>query len=156
MRSRSRAQGAVSAVIALVAAVAATAVLAAGARADAVYHTARLPLAPLASAPGGGMVVNAHANGPTVYAHEVYMLKGAAPGTYQVALHIDASGLTCKSPTIVIPTATLTTNHVGNGAADFFFTPADAGGLRGTTVSAFWTVTGPATYATSCTTITLD
>ena len=49
-------------------------VLAAGAAADAVYHTTRIPLREVGDAPGGGTVVNIHTDGPVVYAHEVYLL----------------------------------------------------------------------------------
>ena len=41
------------------------------------------------------MVVNAHANGPNVYAHEIYTLRHAVPGTYQVVLNIEATSLSC-------------------------------------------------------------
>src|SRR5436190_15849360 len=58
----------------IVAVLAAT--LAAAASADSAYHTERLDLHGLNGAPGGGMVVNVHPNGPIVYAHEVYTLSG--------------------------------------------------------------------------------
>ena len=45
------------------------ATLVAVASADSAYHTERLELRGLNGAPGGGMVVNAHPNGPIVYAH---------------------------------------------------------------------------------------
>jgi hypothetical protein len=128
------------------------------AAADSAYHTERLALSGLSGAPGGGMVVNAHANGPNVYAHEIYTLRHAVPGTYQVVLSIFATSLSCDgTPTIELPTAQLSTNAAGNGRADVKFTPEDAGGLRGSTVSVRWTVSGPAaTYATRCTVVTLD
>jgi hypothetical protein len=53
------------------------------AAADSAYHTERLALRGVGGAPGGGMVVNVHANGPNVYAHEIYTLSHAVPGTYQ-------------------------------------------------------------------------
>jgi hypothetical protein len=126
------------------------------ASADSAYHTERLALHGLSGAPGGGMVVNVHADGPVVYAHEIYVLNGAVPGAYQVTLNIFPSSLDCTGGSLAIPTAMLATNAEGNGRADVKFTPADADGLRGLTVSAFWTVAGPATYATDCTVITLD
>src|SRR6478609_8775153 len=54
--------------------------------ADAVYQTEKLPLAPVGGAPlRSGFVLNIKANGPTIYAHEIYILDGAAPGeTYTV------------------------------------------------------------------------
>ena len=66
--------------------------LAGAAAADAVYHSERLELAGLAGAPGGGMVVNVHTNGPQVYAHEIYTLRDAVPGTYQVILELLPDG----------------------------------------------------------------
>src|SRR5215207_380211 len=126
------------------------------AMADRVYHTEHLQLSGVDGAPGGGMVVNIHANGPNVYAHEVYVLRHAVPGTYQVSLTLHLTSLDCTGPGMALPTATIETNAEGNGRADVKFTPADVGGLRGTTVSISWSVTGPATYVTDCTVVTLD
>ena len=126
------------------------------AAADSAYHTERLALSGVSGAPGGGMVVNAHANGPNVYAHEIYTLRHAVPGNYQVVLNIYATSLSCDGTSIEIPTAQLSTNAAGNGRADVKFTPQDAGALRGSTVSIRWTVSGPALYATQCTVVTLD
>ena len=128
----------------------------AAASADSAYHTERLELRGLNGAPGGGMVVNVHPNGPTVYAHEIYVLRDAVPGTYQVELHLFPTSLNCSGATAVIPTATIDTNANGNGRADVKFTPGDAAGIRGLTLSINWTVTGPATYVTDCTVVTLD
>jgi hypothetical protein len=131
------------------------------AEADSTYHSAHIALASIAGAPlSSGFVENIHANGPNVYAHEIYLVAGAAPDTtYQVVLSIWTTNTTCSgSPTLQLPTATLTTNTVGNGRADVFFTPADADGLRGLTLSARWTLlngTTP-TYATDCEVLNLD
>jgi hypothetical protein len=137
---------------------AATAVLAAAfvgtAAADRVYHTERLALT--GDAPGGGMVVNIHPNGPNVYAHEIYTLRHAVPGTYQVFLNLFTTSRNCTGPTAALPTATIATNAMGNGRADVKFTPGDVGALRGMTFSISWTVAGPATYVTACTVVTLD
>ena len=138
----------------IVAVLAAT--LAAAASADSTYHTERLELRGLNGAPGGGMVVNAHPNGPIVYAHEIYELSGAVAGTYQVAIHIFPASLNCSGGSVDFPTATIETNARGNGSAGVKFTPADAAGIRGLTLSIYWTVTGPATYVTDCTVVTLD
>jgi hypothetical protein len=138
----------------IVAVLAAT--LAAAASADSAYHTERLELHGLNGAPGGGMVVNVHPNGPIVYAHEIYALSGAVAGTYQVELHIFPTSLNCSGGSVVIPTAMIDTNAHGNGTADVKFTPADVTGLRGLTLSINWTVTGPATYVADCTIVTLD
>ena len=139
---------------------AATAVLAAAfvgtATADRVYHTERLQLSGVNGAPGGGMVVNVHPNGPNVYAHEIYTLSNAVPGEYQVFLNLFLSTLDCTGATAALPTATLTTNASGNGRADVKFTPEDAEGIRNMTFSIKWTVVGPATYVTACTVVTLD
>lgn len=139
---------------------AATAVLAAAfvgaAAADRVYHTERLTLSGVGGAPGGGMVVNIHPNGPNVYAHEIYTLRHAVPGTYQVSLNVFPTSRTCMGPTVALPTATITTNATGNGRADVKFTPGDVAALRGMTFSISWTVAGPATYVTACTVVTLD
>jgi hypothetical protein len=138
----------------------ATAVLAATfagtAAADRVYHTERLELSGVGGAPGGGMVVNIHPNGPSVYAHEIYTLRHAVPGTYQVFLNLFPTSLDCTGPSAALPTATITTNAIGNGWADVKFTPEDVGALRGMTFSISWSVVGPATYVTACTVVTLD
>src|SRR5215208_4841584 len=126
------------------------------AAADSVYHTERLALSGVSGAPGGGMVVNTHANGPNVYAHEIYTLEHAAPGIYKVVLNIYTTSLSCDGTPIEIETAQISTNAAGNGRADAKFAPEDAGELRGNTVSIRWTVSGPATYATQCTVVTLD
>jgi hypothetical protein len=142
--------------IVIASAVVAAGALAAGAAADAVYHTTRIPLQGVGDAPGGGTVINIHANGPVVYAHEVYLLDRAEPGSYQVMIHIYPGSQDCTGEALDLPTATLDTNAAGNGEADVKFTPAEADGLRGMTLSASWTVDGPANYATDCSVITLD
>ena len=130
--------------------------LAGSAAADPVYNTERLALQGVGGAPGGGMIVNVHANGPNVYAHEIYTLNHAVPGTYQVVLNVYPGSLDCRGTPIMLPTAEITTNAVGNGRADATFTPEMVGELRGSTVSISWTVIGPATYVTRCTVVTLD
>ena len=126
------------------------------AAADDVYHTERLELSGVGDAPGGGMVVNIHPNGPNVYAHEIYTLRHAVPGDYQVFLNLFPTSLNCTGPTVAFPTATLTTNAAGNGRADVKFTPEDAAEIRNMRFSISWTVAGPATYVTACTVVTLD
>jgi len=126
------------------------------AAADSVYHTERLELRGVGGAPGGGMVVNVHPNGPNVYAHEIYTLRHAVPGTYQVSLNLFLTSLSCAGTTAALLTATLTTNATGNGRADVKFTPEDAAEIRHMTFSISWTVAGPATYVTGCTVVTLD
>jgi hypothetical protein len=132
------------------------ATLAAAASADRAYHTERLELRGLNGAPGGGMVVNIHPNGGIVYAHEIYVLSGAVAGTYQVTLNVFPGSLNCTGASVPIPTATIETDAQGNGKSDVKFTPADVAMLRGLTLSINWTVSGPATYVTDCTVVTLD
>ena len=143
-------------ILVLAATVAFAAALVAPAAADRVYHTEHLELSGVGGATGGGAVVNIHPNGPNVYAHEIYTLRDAVPGTYQVSLMVFTTSLSCTGSSTAIPTATITTNASGNGRAEVTFTPADVGALRGMTFSISWTVTGPATYTTACTVVTLD
>jgi hypothetical protein len=65
---------------------------------------------------------------------------------------------TCSSSPLSIPVATVQTNAAGNGTANHVFRPADADGLRGTTVGGMWIVSagGSAEYQTGCETIVLD
>jgi hypothetical protein len=133
----------------------------AAAGADASYHTGHIALSPIGGAPlKSGFVQNIHANGPNVYAHEIYQLNGAGAATsYQVVLSIWTANTSCSgTPSLQLPTAVVTTNDDGNGLADVVFTPSDADGLRGLTVSAMWTLWNGATaaYTTDCEVITLD
>jgi len=79
----------VRAASAAAASLAALGALAPGVAADAVYHTQHMQLAAVGGAPlRSGFVQNIKANGPTIYAHEIYVLKGAAPrSTYTVTNH---------------------------------------------------------------------
>lgn len=131
------------------------------ATADSTYHTDHIALAPIGQAPlMSGFVENIHANGPNVYAHEIYQLNGAQPNSsYQVVLSIWTANTSCSGPSALdLPTAQVVTNRAGNGLADVFFTPEDADGLRGLTVGGMWTLWNgtTATYATGCEVITLD
>jgi hypothetical protein len=130
------------------------------ASADSVYHSSHVGLNAVNGAPlRSGFVENIHANGPTVYAHEQYVLNGAAANTtYHVVLMVFPGDTTCSTSPIPIPTATIQTNAAGNGTAYHVFTPADADGLHGTTVGGMWTVSagGSPDYQTGCETIVLD
>lgn len=126
------------------------------AAADRVYHTEHLELVGVGGAPGGGMVVNIHPNGPNVYAHEIYTLRHAVPGTYQVFLNVFATSLNCTGPSLALLTARIVANATGNGRADAKFTPQDVASLRGRTFSISWAVAGPVMYVTACTVVTLD
>ena len=128
---------------------------------DGVYQTQKYPFTPVAVAErGSGFIENIHANGPIVYAHEQYVLRGAFPETtYDVNIHVSTpADTTCASPILTGVTATFTTNPAGNGAAHHVFTPTDIGALRGATVHVYWTITRGATlaYTTTCETIQLD
>jgi hypothetical protein len=136
-------------------------VLAGPADADRVYLSGHYNLTALDAAPlRSGFVENIHANGPTIFAHEQYVLNGAAPNTtYQVVLMVFPGDTTCSStPAASIPTATIQTNAAGNGVAYHVFTPADANGLHGATVGGLWTVSAGNSpgYQTGCATIVLD
>ena len=143
----------------LVVSVIAIAVIVPAAAAELVYHTEKLPLTAVGGAPlRSGFVLNIKANGPTIYAHEVYVLDGAAPGeTYTVTNNFyDADR--CVGDFFPIDTATLTTGPRGNARADVFFVPADVEGLEGIH-GVIWTVrdsNGALAYQTTCTAVTLD
>ena len=131
------------------------------AQADQAYHTHHYAFTSVSGASlRSGFVENIHANGPNVYAHEIYMLNGAAANaSYRVVLSIWASNLTCSgTPDLRFQTAVLTTNRAGNGIAQHVFSPQDADGLRGHTVSAMWQLLAGSSviYQTRCETITLD
>lgn len=141
------------------ASVAALAALPAVAAGDAVYHSQHMALAPVGGAPlQSGFVENIKANGPTIYAHEVYVLNGAAPRTsYTVTNHF-YDGATCAGPVTGTPTAELRTNRAGNARADVFFVPADVAGSEGVH-GVMWTVQNAAdevVYRTGCSIVTLD
>jgi hypothetical protein len=130
------------------------------AQADGVYHSQHIPLAPIGGSPlRSGFVENVHTDGPNVYAHEQYVLNGAAPDTtYQVVLTVYPTDPACSGSTLTVPTALVATNVVGNGSAYHVFTPSDADGLRGLTVGIIWTLMrGHAVaYTTACSTVHLD
>jgi hypothetical protein len=129
------------------------ALLAAPALADRVYHSQHIMLMSDTGATVD-FVENIHANGPTIYAQERYVLVGAEPGTYTVTLTISSASL--PDP-LVLTSAVFTTNAVGNGVGKVTFSPADADGLRGQTVQIVWTVSSAAaTYHTASQTVTLD
>jgi len=66
--------------------------------ADRVYHTEHLALTPVGGAPlRSGFVQNIKANGPIVYAHEIYKLTGATPlATYTVTNNFFIGDTSCK------------------------------------------------------------
>src|SRR2546428_11755446 len=131
------------------------------ARADQTYHTHHYALSPIGDASlRSGFVENIHANGPNVYAHEIYQLNGAgANSSYQVMLSIWSANLTCSGePQLQLGTAVVVTNPAGDGVGQAVFTPEQADGLRGLTVSAMWTLFdgNTPTYQTGCEVVQLD
>lgn len=130
------------------------------AMADAVYPSQHIALHPVDDAPlATGFVENIHANGPRIYAHEVYVLVRALPSTeFTVSIDVFFRDPSCSSTPITFTTATLTTSAGGSGKAQAFFSPEDAGVLRNATHGAVWTLSagGTAIYQTDCSTIALD
>jgi len=128
--------------------------------ADGVYHSSHYDLNAVGAAPlRSGFVENIHANGPNVYAHEVYVVVGASPMTsYDVTIAVYVQDPACSTTPLQIVTATLTTDAGGSGRADAFFSPEDADGLRGASHGAIWSlsVSGAPVYQTDCSTIVLD
>jgi hypothetical protein len=129
--------------------------------ADAVYHTEHLDLTPVGSAPlRSGFVQNIKAEGPEVYAHEIFVLNGGLPSTtYTVARNFFFLDPECDG-TIVFPSdiAALSTNAAGNNRADVFVTPEETAGFAGVH-GVMWTLTssvGAVAYRTECTAVTLD
>jgi hypothetical protein len=130
--------------------------------ADAVYHSEHLALTPVAGAPlRSGFVENAKANGPIVYAHEIFALNGARPSTtYTVTRNFFPFDRYCsgKNGVFASQVAEMRTNAGGNGHADAFVRPADVAGFEGVH-GVMWTVRiagGQLAYQTACTKVTLD
>lgn len=146
----------------LAAAVTAAAALAPLAAADAVYHTEHLALTPVGGAPlRSGFVQNIKANGPKVYAHELFVLNGAAPHTtYTVTRNFYVFDPGCDGGGFFAsPVGTITTNAAGNGRDDTFVRPEQVPGFLAGEHGVLWTVTdasGSIRYQTACTTVTLD
>jgi hypothetical protein len=132
------------------------------ASADQVYHSQHLALTPVGTAPlRSGFVENIKAQGPIVYAHEIFVLNGASPDTtYTVTrnffyLQPDCSG---NGPVFRQQVAVLQSNRAGNAQGDVFVRPADVAGAEGVS-GVFWSVadeTGTIIYQTACTAVTLD
>jgi hypothetical protein len=130
------------------------------AAADRVYHSEHLRLAPVGGAPlRSGFVQNIKANGPMVYAHEIFVLNGArANTTYSVTRDFFFLNLECKGAPAPPnnPIATLRTNASGNARGSVVVRPSQITidgdhGVR-------WTVRDGDTvvYQTACTVVTLD
>ena len=147
--------------LALAASAVAFAILAPLAAADAVYHTEHLALNPVGGAPlRSGFVQNIKANGPVVYAHELFVLNGAAPNTrFKVTRHFFAFRPDCDGGLGTDDVGEVRTNGAGNGRDDLVV-PAEAippsfAGKHGV----LWVFTdgsGSVRYETKCTLVTLD
>ena len=130
------------------------------AAADSVYHTEHLALRPVGDAPlRSGFVNNIKAQGPMVYAHEVYVLNGALPHeTYTVTNNFHFHDPACVDNVFKFDMAVMTTGPSGNARADAKIAPADVAGFEGVS-GVFWTVRdshGVVVYQTECTAVTLD
>jgi hypothetical protein len=134
------------------------------AAADSVYHSEHLDFAATGGAPlRSGFVENIKAQGPRVYAHEIFVLNGAAPRTtYSVTrdLFFDNPGCDPLDVGSIFHqgVATLRTNASGNARGDAFVKPGDVDGFAGVH-GVTWTVRtagGVIAYTTTCTAVTLD
>lgn len=131
------------------------------AAADRVYHSEHLELAAVGGAPlRSGFVQNIKAEGPRVYAHEIFVLNGArARTTYTVTRDFFFLDPECDGNLVFHEdVATLRTNARGNARGDVFVEPAEVAGFEGVH-GVTWTVRdagGAVAYRTSCTAVTLD
>jgi hypothetical protein len=147
---------------AVAASLAAIAVGTTPAHADQVYHAEHLDLASVGGAPlRSGFVQNIKAEGPAVYAHEIFVLNGAGPrATYTFTRNFFPFDPDCTGDNGVFASdvATLTTNPSGNASGDLFVRPEEAAGFEGVH-GVKWTVQsagGALAYQTTCTAVTLD
>jgi len=133
------------------------------AAADAVYHTEHLSLTSVGGAPlRSGFVQNIKAEGPEVYAHELFVLNGAEPSTtYAVTRNFFVFDPACEGDGFVSRSqvGTITTNPAGNGTDDVVVRPEEVPEFLLGAHGVFWTVTdefGSIRYQTACTAVTLD
>jgi hypothetical protein len=137
------------------------AVLASPAAADRVYHSEHLALTPVGGAPlRSGFVENTKAQGPQIYAHEIYVLNGAVPNARYTVTRNFYFGPNCSDESRVFRSkvADLSTNANGNARADAKVAPEDVAGFEGVH-GVLWTVedvAGTVVYQTACTAVTLD
>jgi hypothetical protein len=148
--------------VAVAAALAAIGVATTPAHADRVYHSEHLKLAAVGGAPlRSGFVENIKAEGPVVYAHEIFVLNGArARATYTVTRNLFPFDPGCSGDNGVFASdvATLTTNRSGNARDDIFVRPEEVAGFEGVH-GVKWTVRsagGALAYQTGCSAVTLD
>ena len=129
------------------------------AAADAVYHSEHLNLAPVGGAPlRSGFVQNIKAEGPQIYAREIFVLNGAARNaTYTVWRNFFFAD-TCVGGVFSSKVAELRTNAAGNASANLLVVPEEVAGFEGKH-GVMWTVENAAktlVYQTTCTMVTLD
>jgi hypothetical protein len=131
------------------------------AAADRVYHSEHLDLAAVGGVPlRSGFVQNIKAEGPRIYAHEIFVLNGArSRTTYLVTRDFFFLDPECAGALVFHEdVATLRTNVRGNARGDVFVEPAAVAGFEGVH-GVTWTVRdagGAIAYRTSCTSVTLD
>jgi hypothetical protein len=130
---------------------------------DMVYPSEHLKLTPDGSAPlRSGFVENIKAEGPQVYAHEIFVLGGALPQQdYTVSRNLFPFDPGCSGENGVFASkvADLRTNAAGNARGDTKVTPEEVAGFEGVH-GVRWTIvrnaTGALVYRTACTAVTLD
>ena len=132
------------------------------AHADRVYHSEHLDLTRVGGAPlRSGFVQNIKAEGPVVYAHEIFVLNGTGRRTtYTVTRNFFPFDSDCSGDNGVFASnvATLRTNGSGNARGDVFVRPEEVAGFEGVH-GVKWTVHnagGALAYQTACTAVTLD
>jgi hypothetical protein len=134
--------------------------LAPAASADAVYHTEHLGLTPVGGAPlRSGFVQNIKAEGPTIYAHESYVLIGAQPNTTYTVTNNFYVGNSCTGEVWPYDMAVMTTNASGNAKTGVLIGPADLAGVDLGVHGVMWTVrdaTNTVVYQTACSGVTID
>jgi hypothetical protein len=145
----------------IVSAAAAAALLPPVAAADRVYHSEHLRFAQVGGEPlRSGFVENIKAEGPRIYAHEIFVLNGArARTTYTVTRDFFFQDPECAGDLVFHEkVADLRTNASGNARSDKFVRPAEVEGFEGVH-GVTWTVRdagGAIAYRTFCTAVTLD
>lgn len=130
------------------------------AQADQDFHTTKFPLSSVADGSPHGWVIDIHAEGPTIYAQERYLLRDVVPGqTYVMNLYA-YSDSTCTDLVVpVLGTATMTANTGGNARGATTFVPADVEPLPRTTYHLRWQVTDAedtVLFQTACVAVALD
>ena len=145
------------------AAAAVVGVLAPTAGADAVYHTDHLALSAVGGAPlHSGFVQNIKANGPQIYARELYVLNGAKPNsTYIVTRYFHPFNAGCGGSAGSDVLGRLVTNAAGNAKSEIVVRPEDIPPFlvdEKQPHGVHWTIsdaTGVA-YETPCAAVTID